>query len=701
MEWYQSHADISSGISFKKPGRKEAGLGRYENDHERTVLPNLLIDVALGLPSFKTFQYSVPENLREQIELGKRVYVSVRTRRMVGYVVGISKEPAFETVRDIDSVIDEAPILSPVFLQLTSWISDYYFCSWGQAIEAALPAAFKKGKFLMKSRGKKMGEGVELVNPTDLQLTGYQQNAYQRIFDKIEKRQPGTFLLHGITGSGKTEIYMHLIREVLKRSRGSIVLVPEISLTPQTVERFYSRFGDGLAVIHSRLTQARRVEEWHRIRKGEAKVVIGARSAIFSPVKDLGLIVIDEEHDTSYKQEETPRYETRRVAQKRSELENAVLVMGSATPSLESFFQSENKKIEHIDLPERIEKRPLPVVEIVDMRHRPHGKAEWIFSNVLEQAVRDSLFKKEQVMLLLNRRGFSTYLHCSTCGYVMSCEHCRISLTYHFDKGSLFCHVCHFKLAPQRLCPACQKAYLHYFGIGTQKVESEAIRLFPDARIGRMDSDSTSRKDSHENILRAFKKREIDILIGTQMIAKGHDFPNVSLIGVISADTALHIPDFRAAERTFDLLTQVAGRAGRGDIPGRVLIQTYVPHHYSIQSAKDHDYHEFYEKEIIFRKELNMPPYTHLVNVILIGPVEKEVMRQILGLAKLLESRVDGEKFKIMGPAPCLISKEKGEYRWNFYLKGPSVEEINPALKAVLDEFRRTRTRMTVDVDPQ
>ncbi len=662
----------------------------------------LLIDVALGLPSsLGTFQYSVPESLREKIEPGKRVYVSVRTRRMVGYVVALSEGQVTEHVREIDSVIDETPILSPAFLKLTSWMSDYYFCSWGQAIEAVLPAPFKKGKFLMKSRAKKIGEGIELVNPKDLPLTTHQEDAFRKISKKIELKEPGTFLLHGITGSGKTEIYMHLIREVIKQSRGSIVLVPEISLTPQTVDRFYSRFGDGLAVIHSRLTQARRVEEWHRIRKGEVRVVIGARSAIFSPVKELGLIVIDEEHDTSYKQGETPRYETKRVAQKRVELENAVLVLGSATPSLESFYQSDNNAMERIDLPERIEKRPLPVVDIVDMRRRPHGKAEWIFSGALEQNIRESLAKKEQVMLLLNRRGFSTYLHCSSCGYVMSCENCRISLTYHFDKGSLFCHVCHYKLAPQRLCPACQKNYLHYFGIGTQKVESEAQRLFPDARLGRMDSDSTSRKDSHENILRAFRKREIDILIGTQMIAKGHDFPNVSLIGVISADTALHIPDFRAAERTFDLLTQVAGRAGRGDIPGKVIIQTYVPHHYSIQSAKDHDYHEFYEKEIVFRKELSMPPYTHLVMVILSGGVEKDVVRQILGLAKLLESRIDGSKFKIMGPAPCLVSKERGEYRWNLYLKGPSIEEINPVLKAVLHEFKKVKVRATIDVDPQ
>src|SRR3989338_625892 len=661
----------------------------------------LFVDVALALPTLNLFQYSVPEALREKIETGRRVYVSVRTRRMVGTIVGVSSEKAFEEIRDIDSVIDETPVLDREILELTRWMSDTYLCSWGQAIEAALPAPFKRGKFLMKSRGKKLGDGVEIVNPEELRLTAHQEEAFGKILHKVNSGEAGTFLIHGITGSGKTEVYMHLIREMLARGKGSIVLVPEISLTPQTVERFYSRFGDCLAVIHSRLTQARRVEEWHRIRKGQAKVIVGARSAVFSPVRNLGLIVMDEEHDTSFKQEETPRYQTREVAAKRAHFERAVLVLGSATPSLESFFLSERGQMERLSLPERIERRPLPDVEIVDMRRREPGKGEKIFSNVLEQNIKVSLSKKEQVMLLLNRRGFATYLHCSSCGYVMSCENCRISLAYHFDKGSLFCHVCHTRLPPERLCPGCRKNYLHYFGIGTQKVESELKRLFPEARVGRMDSDSTSRKDAHEIILRAFKRKEIDILVGTQMIAKGHDFPNVSLIGVISADTALHIPDFRAAERTFDLLTQVAGRAGRGDIPGKVIVQTYVPHHYAIQSAKDHDYLEFYEKEIALRKEVGMPPFTHLVKIVVSGLSEKEVLRQILAFSKFLEPKLAGTPIKTLGPAPCLVSKEKGQFRWNLYLKGPSVEIINPVLRAAIQEFKKIKVSFTVDVDPQ
>ncbi len=666
------------------------------------LFPRLLVDVALPLPQTGTFQYGVPELLKSRIAVGKRVFVSVRSRRMIGYVSGFSGDPEVEKIHDIESVVDDQPILDERFLKLTRWMADYYFCSWGQAIEATLPAPFKKGRTLMKSRSPKATASAEIVDADEFQLTPSQDAAYRRVRESLDARRSGSFLLHGITGSGKTEVYMHLIRDLLKEKRGSIVLVPEISLTPQTVDRFHSRFGDGLAVIHSRLSQAHRVEEWHRIRKGEARVVVGARSAVFAPVQDLGLIVIDEEHDTSYKQDETPRYETRAVAAKRAEIENVVLVMGSATPSLETFHDCEKGVAVRLELSERIEKRPLPEVEIVDMRRQEHrGKGEVIFSSVLESAVRDSLAKGEQVMLLLNRRGFSTYLHCASCGYVVTCPNCRISLAYHYDKAALFCHVCQYRTTPERLCPACKKHYLHYFGTGTQKVFSEAEKLFPSARIGRMDADSMAKKDAHEMILRSFRRREIDILIGTQMIAKGHDFPNVSLIGVISADTALHLADFRAAERTFDLLTQVAGRAGRGDIRGRVIVQTLVPHHYSIQAAKEHHYHDFYAQEIEFRRELDMPPFSHLVRLVMSGAGEKEVVRQILELSKLLQARLDSKIFKILGPAPCLVSKEKGLYRWNLYVKGPSIQEINPLLKKVLAEFKCLKVTLTVDIDPQ
>ncbi len=678
-------------------------MGRYAKNHERTrnFLKTRFVDVALGIPSKTSFQYSVPDSLTDCVALGKRVYVPVNTRRMVGYIVGLSQTPAVEKSKEIQSVIDEAPVLDQPLLQLTRWIADTYACGWGQAIEAALPAPFKRGKLYMKSRAKPSEHVRDIVNPQDLALTEAQQQAYQKILGQCCTGKFDTTLLYGITGSGKTEVYMHVIRELLLKSRSSIVLVPEISLTPQTVDRFISRFGQCVAVIHSRLSQARRVEEWHRIRSGAAKVVVGARSAIFSPVQNLGLIVIDEEHETSYKQEETPRYHARETAAKRAQIEAAVLVLGSATPSLETYYAAQQGASLLVALPERIENRPLPIVEIVDMRRQRESKHERIFSVALENAVKDSLSKKEQVMLLLNRRGFSTYLHCSSCGYVMSCPNCRISLAFHFDVTMLICHVCHYRTSPTRLCPGCSKNYLHYFGTGTQKVEQESRRLFPEARSERMDTDSTSRKDAHETILRAFKKKEIDILIGTQMIAKGHDFPNVSLIGVISADTALHLPDFRASERTFDLLTQVAGRAGRGDIPGKVLIQTFVPSHYAIQSAKDHDFLEFYEKEIMIRKELQMPPFSRLVQVIAKGKNEKEVVRQVLGLSRDLQTALANSEIKILGPAPCLVSKQHGFYLWNFYLKGPEIAIMRRYLDETLAKFKKAGITLTIDVDPQ
>ncbi len=657
------------------------------------------MDIALGLPTQGTFQYSVPEHINQDLQVGQRVFVSVRSRRLVGHIVGLSAQKAVPTVRDIDAGIDKERIRTDKLLSLTQWMADYYFCSWGQAIEAALPAPFKKGKFLMKSR-----QGArELLNhgsSIPFQLTPDQKKAFDVVSAKMKAKEYARFLLYGITGSGKTEVYMALIAELLTRSRGSIVLVPEISLTPQAVERFYSRFGNCVAVIHSRLTQAKRVEEWHCIQSGQAKVVVGARSAIFSPVKDLGLIVIDEEHESSYKQEETPRYHTRDVAQKRAELESAVLLLGSATPSLESFYQAQKNSESLLNLPVRIENRPLPRVEIVDMRREEKTKMA-VFSKALEQAVRDSLAKGEQVMLLLNRRGFSTYLHCASCGYVLTCPNCRISLTYHSDKRAVFCHVCHHRAAPDKLCPGCQKHYLHYFGMGTQKVEHDAGLLFPHAKIFRMDSDSTTKRDSHEKILEAFKKKEIDILIGTQMIAKGHDFPNVSLIGVVSADTALHVPDFRSSEKTFDLLTQVAGRAGRGDVPGKVIMQTFVPNHYAIQNAQSHDYLRFYSKEIALRNELMLPPFGHLIQFILSGPDEKEVLRQITGFKKQLILESGAGVYRVLGPAPCLISKERGQFRWNIFFAGPDIASMNVILKKALKKVKWLKVRLIVDVDPE
>ncbi len=664
----------------------------------------LYVDVALGVPQAEPYQYSVPAGLAGRVGVGKRVKVPLRNQTRYGYVVGVSPRPLIEGLKDILEVTDETSLIDASFLELTRWMADTYFCSWGQAIEAALPAPFKKGKTTMKTRAPKPGapERTYLhASPDTHVLTAAQAEATGKITAAVASGRFASFLLYGITGSGKTEVYLRVIEKLLDAGRGAIVLVPEISLTPQTLDRFESRFRGQVAVLHSRLSPGRRLDAWHRLKKGEARVAVGARSALFSPVRNLGLIVIDEEHDDSYKQEETPRYDAWLVARKRCEIENAVLLRGSATPRLESTYEARHGGAELLPLPERIERRPLPVVQIIDMRREFSGRAARVFSIQLESAVKDALANKEQVLFFINRRGFAPYVSCGGCGYVASCPRCRVVLVYHFDRQVLLCHTCSYAAKPPRICPKCSKDYLRYLGIGTEKVESEASRLFPAARIARMDADTTKAKGSHERILDAFRKREIDILLGTQMITKGHDFPGISVIGVVSADTALHMPDFRAAERTFSILTQVAGRAGRDDVPGKVFIQTFVPFHYAVACAKKHDYEEFYSKEIVIREELNFPPFRRLIQVIIGGQNERLVARKSASFRKHTEESGKALLIDVSGPAPCIISKRRGQFLWNLFYKGENVLRMNAFLREKIGDFDSKGVRITVDVDPR
>jgi len=661
-------------------------------------------DVALGVPQEEPYQYLVPAAMTENASIGKRVLVPLRSQTRIGYIVGLSQTPQVESPKEILEIIDLQSLVPPVIYDLTRWISDYYFCSWGQALEAAMPAPFKKGKTIMRTRKAKGGAAPEEflhATPDTHVLTPDQSAAVERISAALEAKQAATFLFHGVTGSGKTEVYLILIKKLLEQNRGAIVLVPEISLTPQATDRFRSRFGDRVAVIHSRLSPGKRLAEWHRIRTGEAKVVVGARSAVFSPVQDMGLIIIDEEHDDSYKQDETPRYDAWLVAEKRCELERAVLVRASATPRLESKREVELGLAQLVALPDRIGRRQMPPVQIVDMKNQVAGRSIRVFSLPLESAVKEALRQGEQVMLFLNRRGFAPFINCLTCGYVASCPRCRVSLVFHFEESSLMCHLCNHKTRPPKICPSCTKGYLRYLGLGTEKVESEAFRLFPGARIARMDADTTQKAGSHERILNAFRKKEIDILLGTQMITKGHDFPGVSVIGVISADTALHLPDFRAAERTFDLLAQVAGRAGREDTPGKVFIQTYVPLHYAITAAKTHDYAGFYEKEMKFREELHMPPYSQLAQVYIAARDERIVMRRSLEMRRDTEAPAAASGVEILGPAPSIVSKRRGYFLWNLFYKANDSKTLINFLRHHIGEFDKKGVQITVDIDPR
>lgn len=664
-------------------------------------------EIAIGLPIAKPFHYRVPEELKDKIEIGKRVWVPFKNRPIVGYVLGFVELPEVKEVKNISSVIDEAPILDRHMLELTKWMAGYYYTSWGEAIETAMPGPLKKGKTKIVPRHPLVEEVYE---PTKkFKPTIQQEGALKPILKSISERKSDVYLLHGITGSGKTEVYLQSIEVALRLGLSAIVLVPEISLTPQAIERFKSRYGGLVAVLHSRLLESERLMEWKRLKEGAARIVIGARSAIFAPVKDLGLIVIDEEHETSYKQEVAPRYNARDVAIMRAKLSDATVILGSATPSVESYYDAISKRYKLLKLTERIEKRQLPKVEVVDMRQETIDTKEVkILSRTLENAVAEVLNRGGQVMLFLNRRGFSTFINCKRCGYVVQCKYCNVSLTYHFDTKRLSCHYCNYQASPPNVCPKCKSEDMRYFGIGTQKVESEVARLFPQANIGRMDTDATTKRGSHKSILSDFRKGKIDILVGTQMIAKGHDFPKVMLVGVVSADTALNLPDFRASERSFNLLTQVAGRAGRGADPGRVIIQTYNPSHYAIKKSITHDYEGFFEEEIGFRRELRYPPFIHVVEINLRGRNEERVIKISNDLAAILKvvskrefHETNNEPIEIVGPAAAFISKMRGQFRWNMLLKCKEPKEICNLIDLSLKEIKsRSSVTITVDVDP-
>lgn len=550
-------------------------------------------------------------------------------------------------------------------------------------------------------------EGEIFPDSKNLDLNSDQSFALREIVKAIENGKHETFLLYGVTASGKTEVYMQAIGKLLEIGKGAIVLVPEISLTPQTVFRFASRFGKRVTVLHSKLTPGERYDQWRRIKSGDADIVVGARSAVFAPIKNLGLIVIDEEHETSYKQEESPRYHARDVAIKRAELVNAVVVLGSATPSLESFYKASRKEYHLLTLPKRVDNARMPIVEVVDMKAElMQKKNRSIFSKSLQSAIEDRLAREEQVILFLNRRGFSTFILCRECGYVAKCRNCDISLTYHSTGNMMVCHHCNFKQPIPSLCPSCKGNYIKYFGVGTQRVEEEVRKLFPEASIDRMDVDTTTSKGAYKRILEAFKEREIDILIGTQMIAKGLDFPNVTLVGVISADTALNLPDFRSAERTFNLLTQVAGRSGRGQVSGEVIIQTYNPQHFSILSAQDQDYRSFYRQEIVNREMYLYPPFTHFARIILKGLSEEATIKASETLGSILRSYQEANypELEILGPAPAVLAKIKKYYRWNILLKSADPSEIRGLIKMAFtrlpSQITKGEVAYAIDMDP-
>ena len=541
--------------------------------------------------------------------------------------------------------------------------------------------------------------------PAPTELSGAQQAALDVIRGQVEQRRIGPVLLHGVTGSGKTEVYLRAMAQVVAEGRGAIMLVPEIALTPQLVARFRQQFPDELVLLHSGLSAGERFDGWERLRRGEASVCVGARSAVFGPVANIGLIVVDEEQEAAYKQEQSPRYDARTVAERRAEAHGATLVFGSATPSVEAYYAAtEGKTSVLAELPERIDGRPLPEVEIIDMREaRDEEDPDWPFSPLLEEWIEATLDAGEQVILLLNRRGFSTFVLCRECGASLRCPDCDVSLTFHFRTKQMRCHHCDYARPVPEVCDACEGVDVGFLGTGTEKLEDQVRRRFAAARPLRLDSDVTTRKGAHARILGEFASGEANVLLGTQMVAKGLDFPGVTLVGVISGDTGLSFPDFRAAERTFQLITQAAGRAGRGDRPGRVVIQTFNPDHYAITAASEHDYNAFFEIELDSRRGLTYPPFAVLIDV----KVSDRSLRRAEGLATKIaeqasEVAAESEDVQVLGPAPAPLERLRGRYRWRVLLKCPALSEGQLVWDQVQERLEpKERASLIVDVDPQ
>ncbi len=755
----------------------------------------MIARVTLEIAVRKEFDYSVPAEWAERIEVGTRVKVPFGPRLVMGVVTAVVETSPHTNLRPISSVVGISGMLTPRVLDLARWMAGYYCCPVETALKSVLPDSVRKEgakwrerlhvqvlpvmgempkltarqlevwRILEEWRELPLQELLALAETTLEMVRRLEDKGLVRVAPKVDERDPYAreeilptqalkmnpeqekalaaiqeamdrmtpkaetephasetaemaggpvppLLLHGVTGSGKTEVYLQAIAVALERGLGAIVLVPEISLTPQTVERFKARFSSGpkgtlVAVLHSHLSAGERHDEWHKIRQGRARIVIGARSAVFAPVDRLGLIVVDEEHEHSYKQEEAPRYHARDVAVVRGAKERAVVVLGSATPSMESYYNAKRGKYSLLEMPSRATDQKLPVVRVVDLRvdsRRGEKGTPGVFSEPLKDGIHRRLEKGEQTILFLNRRGYSSSLQCPKCGYVAGCPNCSVSLTYHRALQRLMCHVCgHSAAAPVR-CPqdGCGDGAIRYAGLVTERVEETLVKLFPKARVARMDRDTLQKKEDYRRILTEFRTGRIDILVGTQMIAKGLHFPNVTLVGVLYADLSLHVPDFRAGERTFQLLTQVSGRAGRGDVEGEVFVQSFTPFHPAIQFARRHDYAGFFEAEVEFREQLKYPPFSRIALLTLKGRNEDKVKLSAEHLRKQLDLRVGSWPGLVLaGPAPAPLVKAETFYRYQIMIRCRAMSRMSRALAELEAALKLPEdVHLVIDIDP-
>jgi primosomal protein N' (replication factor Y) len=625
--------------------------------------PLSLVDVAVPFPVDKLFTYLVPEALRGRVRLFARVLVPFGPRRVTGYVIAArGRIPGTVKLKEIAGLVDEEPLLTPPLIDLARWMSGYYLHPLGEVLKTVLPSSIR-GKGRAGEEDETEGKfPVELERPP---LTPDQQVAFDAVRGALASATATSFLLHGVTGSGKTEVYLRCIEEVLRAGKSALVLVPEIALIPQTTSRFRRRFGPAVAVLHSRLTGAQRAGLWRGARSGEIRIVIGARSAVFVPLANLGIIVVDEEQDSSFKQEDKPRYNAVRTARFRAEREGAVLLLGSATPSLEAYDAARRGEMGYLTLRSRPGGLEMPRVDIIDMR----GRYE-ILSEELLSALEGCLARREQAVILLNRRGHANFVQCRSCGWIEQCPNCSISLTFHSRGQKLLCHYCGYREDVPDACPRCGEYKIVHRGTGTERVEMELMNLLPGVRIARMDLDTTSGRAGHLAVLAKFSSGEKDVLLGTQMVAKGHHYPNVTLIGVLAADRGLHFPDFRAAEKTFRLLFQAAGRTGRGERGGSVLIQTYAPGHSIYRFLARHDYEGFAAGELEMRGGLGYPPAGSLMLFVISSRSREKAVEAAGNVAASLAKALAGAAAGLLGPTPALIERLRGRYRFQILVKG-------------------------------
>lgn len=736
------------------------------------IYANIVIDLSAEALD-RLFTYAVPEGM--QIVPGQQVLVPFGARRREGFVVSLSDQCDLppEKIKPLIGALQDYPVVLPELMQLADWMHERYLCNLVDALRLMIPSEMRNGRVHIRTkrfvrliwkeeqieafiranrRAERQAELLRMLQRGEMEASALNPSALKalrekgavEIYEAEMRRKPavlaeaasaqdfelmpgqqraiaainaamddggGRFLLNGVTGSGKTEVYIRCIRHALAQGRGAIVLVPEIALTPQMVSWFHARFGSSAAVLHSGLSAGERFDEWRRIRFGEARVVVGARSAIFAPMENIGVLIVDEEHENTYQSESRPRYDAREIAWRRAACNRAALVLGSATPSIASFMRAmpgvrPENRLELLEMRQRVQNRPLPEVELVDMRGEFERGNHSVFSGKLTQAMQQCLAAGEQAILFINRRGHSTFVSCRKCGYVVKCGQCDVSMTYHQTENLLKCHYCGQTLPPPKVCPQCGSAYIKYFGAGTQRVAEEARRLFPEARIVRMDVDTTREKNAHERILRRFRSGEANVLIGTQMIAKGLDFPNVTLVGVIAADMTLNLPDYRSAERTFQLITQVAGRAGRAEKAGRVIVQTYDPDHYGIRMAAAQDYRAFYRRESAYRKSALYPPYTEIVRIVYSGKEEQAVQAAAEADERRMNEWLDQKDMRRdvvqLRALEAPISLLRGEHRWQLFLKMYFKGDLNAACEKMqnLADAAADGVRAELEVNP-